>query len=330
MRRPGAGNVSYERLYRRLSGAFPIGIDASIVISRFMSRGFLRRLYITIEASFRRADVLHVTGDANFLTLLLPRSRTVLTVHDAISVSRLKGLKRRLFILLWYRLPMSRARVITVVSSATKDRLQELGLVNGCDVRVIHNPAFPEFTHSPKAFNSSCPTILVVGTSEHKNVPRLVEAMAGLPCKLRVIGKIDRATRDRLNHHNIVYSAIHGISDTELVDEYRNCDLLAFVSLEEGFGLPILEAQATGRPVVTSSCSSMPEVAGGAAALVDPTDSHSIRTGLLRVINDDAYRALLVQRGLENARRFTLEGVARQYAILYREIAGSLEAGSTD
>ena len=74
----------------------------------------------------------------------------------------------------------------------------------------------------------------------------------------------------------------------------------------------------------------MPEVAGGAAVLVDPTDSHSIRNGLLRVINDDTYRAALVQYGLENVRRFTVEGIALQYASLYREIAGSLTAGSTD
>jgi glycosyltransferase involved in cell wall biosynthesis len=86
--------------------------------------------------------------------------------------------------------------------------------------------------------------------------------------------------------------------------------------------LPIVEGQAVGRPVVTSNCSSMAEVAGDSACLVDPLDVASIRAGVARVCGDADYRAELVRRGFENVKRFSARAVAEQYAALYREVAG--------
>jgi glycosyltransferase involved in cell wall biosynthesis len=84
--------------------------------------------------------------------------------------------------------------------------------------------------------------------------------------------------------------------------------------------MPILEAQTVGRPVVTSNISSMPEVAGSAACLVDPYSVESIRAGVLRVIEDAEYRANLISAGFENTQRFKAETVARAYAELYAEL----------
>jgi hypothetical protein len=173
LRKPLAGQHSYERLYSRCAAAFPRDIAARLVRSRFTSRGLLRRLFITVEAAFRRADVFHVTGDAQFLTCLLPRSRTILTIHDVISARRLRGVRRRLYLLIWFRIPMARARVVTVVSSATKARLEVLGLAKRHDIRVIPNFTFREFVVVPKDFDADCPSILVIGTGVHKNVERV-------------------------------------------------------------------------------------------------------------------------------------------------------------
>jgi glycosyltransferase involved in cell wall biosynthesis len=101
----------------------------------------------------------------------------------------------------------------------------------------------------------------------------------------------------------------------------RECDLLLFPSLHEGFGLPIVEAQATGRPVVTSDREPMTEVSGGAAVLVDPEDVASIRTGVLRVLEDHQLAAELVRRGRVNVGRFSASAVAAQYAAIYWELA---------
>jgi len=99
--------------------------------------------------------------------------------------------------------------------------------------------------------------------------------------------------------------------------------MVVFASLAEGFGLPIIEANAIGRPVVTSNLSPMKEVAGDAGCLVNPCDVTDIRDGIRRVIGDDEYRNALIERGYENAQRYRADVVARQYARLYEYLAGS-------
>ena len=89
--------------------------------------------------------------------------------------------------------------------------------------------------------------------------------------------------------------------------------------------MPIVEAQAIGRPVVTSNCSAMPEAAGGGACLVDPFDPASIRSGVERVINEAAYRDELVKRGFANAQRFSITKISSDYAAIYREVAAAAD-----
>ena len=96
--------------------------------------------------------------------------------------------------------------------------------------------------------------------------------------------------------------------------------MVVFTSTYEGFGLPILEAQATGRPVVTSDLCSMPEVAGKSACLVDPYDENSIRSCIMQIIEDTAYREWLVDEGLRNVEKYQPKEIARRYFTLYREI----------
>ena len=120
--------------------------------------------------------------------------------------------------------------------------------------------------------------------------------------------------------NSIEYSSVADISGAEIVREYERSDMLAFVSTYEGFGLPILEANAVGRPVITGNILSMPEVSGKAACLVDPYRIEDIRAGILRVIDDDAYREQLIAYGRENVKRFSARTIAKQYALLYEEL----------
>lgn len=115
------------------------------------------------------------------------------------------------------------------------------------------------------------------------------------------------------NYHNLPYK--------EILALYRECDLLCFASTYEGFGLPIPEAQATGRPVITSTVASMPEVAGEGACLVDPFSVESIRKGVLRIIRDSAFREELVQKGLRNIERFSREKIAADYLMVYMDLS---------
>ena len=111
------------------------------------------------------------------------------------------------------------------------------------------------------------------------------------------------------------------LTDLELVEAYRRCDMVVFASLYEGFGLPILEAQAMGRPVITSNFGAMREAAGDGALLVDPYSVEAIREAILRIKREPELREELVAKGLRNVERFRAEAVALKYAQIYRSLA---------
>jgi len=110
------------------------------------------------------------------------------------------------------------------------------------------------------------------------------------------------------------------VSDSELEDLYQRASLLAFPSLDEGFGMPILDAMARGVPVLTSNISAMPEVAGDAALLVDPTDMNAIADGLRRLSSDSALRDTLIRRGLARSKEFTWEKSVESTWRVYQEL----------
>ena len=112
------------------------------------------------------------------------------------------------------------------------------------------------------------------------------------------------------------------VSEAVLPALYRSATLLVYPSLYEGFGLPILEAMASGLPVITSNRSSMPEVAGDAAILVDPENPEDLASALSSALTDDALRRDLAQRGLDRSRKFTWERTARETLAVYQRIAG--------
>ncbi|WP_160167078.1 glycosyltransferase [Rhodopirellula baltica] len=178
------------------------------------------------------------------------------------------------------------------------------------------------FALSEKEFDSQCPVILQVGTAANKNLPRLAEALRGVRCRLRIVGPLSESQKELLKVNGIEFEQMAGISQRELISCYCKSDLVTFASTSEGFGMPILEANATGRPVVTSNVTSMPEVAGDAACLVDPFDVDSIRDGILRIMENPDYREMLIKNGFRNVKRYQPATIAAQYIAIYDEILG--------
>lgn len=207
-----------------------------------------------------------------------------------------------------------------MISEFTRKELLNYLPVRSSKLRVIPDCLPGKIQFSPGSFNKENPSILQVGTRHNKNLPNLVKAISGLNCRLLILGNINDSQKELLAQLSVDYQVYTELEYNQVLELYVQCDLLAFVSTYEGFGLPILEAQATGRPVVTSLASSMPEIAGNAACLVDPFDIGSIRDGILRIINDTHYRDELISKGRKNAERFKPEIIAGRYAELYREI----------
>ncbi|MEI6544318.1 MAG: glycosyltransferase [Methylococcales bacterium] len=267
------------------------------------------------------ADIYHVTGDVNYLVLFLPWHNTVLTVHDiGHFLFGLTGWKKWLYKWLWLLLPMRLARRVTAVSSATRDHIVEYLGLSAKNIVVIDNCYSSQYKSIPQPFNKNCPRILQVGTKPYKNVPRLIRALQDIPCRLILIGELDADITVALTETGVQFENYIGISQEELFRQYAGADMVSFVSIGEGFGVPIIEAQAVGRPLITANIPPMYVAAGHGAYLADPLDINSIRTGILKIIHDDEYRGHIVKSGFKNAERYAPKTVATYYFNQYFEI----------
>lgn len=266
-----------------------------------------------------RGSINHITGDIHYIAMGLGR-HTVLTIHDVGSGLQGGVLKRFYIKLFWFWLPALCVKRITVISEFTKRELSAVIPFAKGKIQVIHNPFNPQIAYVPKSFNKVCPRILHLGTKENKNLSRIIPALKDIPCYLVIIGKLTGEQSDLLKNNGISYENYYDISYSEIVNQYKACDLVSFATTYEGFGVPVLEANAAGRPIVAGNVAAVPEVAGEAACLVDPFDVQSIREGFLQIIRDDVYREKLVYNGFENIKRFSQNRVVKQYLEVYKEI----------
>lgn len=268
-----------------------------------------------------KADLYHVTGDINFLVLLLPRRRTILTVHDiGHLVHNLSGLQKWIYKWIWMMLPCHYAASVTVISEATRNEIEKhLGIHR--TFIVVPNCYPAHFTRRLNRAHNAIPKILQVGTSPHKNLSRVIDAVKDMECCLVIIGPLNNAQLSRLAETGIKYESYVDLTPEKLVDQYALADIVCFASLHEGFGLPIIEAQVIGRPVITSNISPMCDVASDSACLVNPYDAESIREAINKLLVDEEYRSALVEKGCRNAERYTPSIVASKYIAVYQDIA---------
>jgi len=302
---------------------------------------FLRRL---------KPDLVHIP--LNRVPLLMIRPYVV-TIHDMVNlyygertISPVHMQLRRFR----FRRGLTRASRVIAVSEATKRDVQNLlGVPSGRITRVYNAPDPGFLGRDPAAgeeerrrimerYQIDRPFLLYAGAiRHHKNIPRLVEAFAVLreqleahpvysDLRLVIIG--DTISQYPAVRQTVLKSKMeHAVRFLGFVPFdtlrcfYEAAAAFVFPSRHEGFGLPPLEAMACGTPVVTSNVSSLPEVAGDAAMLVNPGNVFDIARGIREVLTDEPLRAELIRRGRAQAARFSWERSAQQVLEIYRDVA---------
>ena len=272
--------------------------------------------------------------------------RSIVTIHDCIHLMFPQYLPNR-FALGYAKASMALAarranRVLTVSETSKRDIIKFFGtppnkidvIYNAFDERFATNPDEDAVVRVRERFQLQDPFVLYAGNVKpHKNLERLIEAFhlvrsGGLDLKLVLIG-------DEISKYAALRRAVHRyqlhpyvrflgyLPEETLAIMYRLAGVFVFPSLYEGFGLPPLEAMASGTPVVTSNVSSLPEVTGDAALLVDPYDPAAIADGIRRVIIDRQLSDELRRRGLARARQFSWETSVRRIRDIYGEVAAA-------
>lgn len=232
----------------------------------------------------------------------------------------------------------NRADIIVTVSENSKsDIISYLG-VPAEKIRIVNNGVnFNEF-NTPisdsvkqlvrRKYNLPEKYILYFGSSrKHKNVESIIKAYASLNKKLRneyklVITNSNSLIKETAIKENIDKDVlfVEAISDEHKVAVYQMASLKMLLSLYEGFGIPIIEAMAAKVPVIASNFSSIPEVAGNAAILVNPKDISEITESIEKVLNDENFRENLIKKGIENAKKYTWDSAAHKFSKIIKDI----------
>jgi glycosyltransferase involved in cell wall biosynthesis len=268
-----------------------------------------------------REGINHITGEVYYLALVLPHKRTTMTIHDigGIYKCRKKNIKNLVRRWLWADIPVRVVKKVTAISELTKNDLINYCRIKPAKIEVIENPITANFNFSPKEFNCTKPKILQIGTGWHKNLLGLIEAVQGIDCQLEIVGNPSTELIQKMKDYDIDYHIEINVSDKKIIEKYKECDIVYFASHSEGFGMIIIEAQAIGRPVITSNTSPTKEVAGEGAILVNPDSVGEIKAAIIKLVDDNIYRDMLIHKGLENIQHYNVAIIATKYLKFYNE-----------
>jgi glycosyltransferase involved in cell wall biosynthesis len=297
--------------------------------------------FLPFRLIWNQIDIFH--GPAFLIPFLYVHKAAVVTVHDLVAYSypHTIPIKYKYYMKMLIRAATMRADKIIVDSYSVKNELMERLRVPEDKIRVVPLGVSSNYhmVNDRNRINSvrekygiKRDYIMQVGNIEpRKNLPRLFEAFKLLKEKtnnsyqLVNVGKqgwLYKEIFEMINRYGLQEDIIFTkyVNEEDLVLLYNGAELFVYPSLYEGFGLPILEAMSCGTPVITSTVSSMPEVAGKAALLVDPLNSEEIAWTIYTVLTDTELKNRLRSSGLDRATHFSWEKTAQQTLEVYQEV----------
>jgi glycosyltransferase involved in cell wall biosynthesis len=299
---------------------------------------------ISLPGSLRRHKIDLFLASSNTAPVRLPReTELVLVLHDMIIMKEYQKLETRARLLDSYRrllIPASVARAEIVLTVSEHARQEILGAFPEANVRVISCTVRPPW-FSPRPLTGRAGHILMVTSSApHKNARAAIDAYglyarrAGSNARpLKIVGLANHAHRysPELQASGLasLVDFLPFINEEQLRSMYQQAGALFFPSLDEGFGIPVLEAMATGTPVLTSRAASMPEVAGEAAYYFDPSSVDDMASSLERVLSDGALCEGMALKGLRQAQSFHPDRIQQKVTQLWKEIANVTSAEVT-
>jgi glycosyltransferase involved in cell wall biosynthesis len=300
------------------------------------------QLRIPLDLRRERVDLFHAP---HYVLPPLTPCKSVVTIHDCIHLRFPQYLPNRLAYAyarssLWIATHRA-SRVMTVSEASKRDILRYFRIpqdkvdviYNAIDERYGETPSPDEVARVQERYQLNAPYVLYAGNIKpHKNLERLIEAFHALRqdpelghVKLLIIGDeiskyatLRRAVHKYKLHKHVRFFGF--VPDKTLAVLYRLARVFVFPSLYEGFGLPPLEAMASGTPVITSDVSSLPEVVGDAALLIDPLDPSAIAEAMRRVLMDSPLHEELRQKGFKRVREFSWERSVRRVREIYGEV----------
>lgn len=310
-----AGNTGIGRLYKEVLNQVPLNTTCSFIKSDMKVSNPLSPLMLGIQANDSGADVFY---SPSFMPPARCRVPYIFTVHDLMHLFYYSGIHRFYYKKVIANLALKAKKIITV-SQYSKMQLEELLGIPGSLIEVIYNGVDRSFFENEESYLSERPYFLYVGNRrKNKNIPAMLTAFAQAKISKEFIfalsGDEDAELAQLINNLQITdrVKFLGFIPEVDLPKIYHGAHATLFASLMEGFGLPVIESMASGTPVLTSSVSSLPEIAGNAALCVDPSNTSAIQAGIERLVNDTDFYLQCVSKGIEQAQQFSWKKTAEQ------------------
>lgn len=320
VRKKSSSNQNSVERYARIlkQGLDSKNFMVNIVECPLVSKGLFRRLYLILWAYFNQGNVNHILGDVNFISLLMNKKKTINTFLDCRLLNEFSGLKRTTYKFLWFSLPIKSSIINTFISNFTKKEIEkklDKKIINSfvIPVPLIDNLSFKINKNKKKK-------ILIVGTLPHKNVKNMIMGIIGLNVNLTIVGEIENSVKLLLKKNKINYKNYIKVNNNKIKNLYTQNDILLMASKYEGFGMPIIEAQASGAVVITSNKEPMKSVAGKHGVFVNPYKPKEIKKSIKKIIKNKKLFLKIIKNGRYNSSKYRSNIILKKYKEIYLKI----------